>query len=495
MPESPAPRRAAAYLRVSTEEQAELSPESQLAEIRAYARREGLCLLEEQIYMDPGISGKRAERRPAFLRMIAAAREADCPFSVILVWKFSRFARNQEESVFYKSVLRSKCGVEVVSVTEPLAAGPFGSLMERIIEWMDEFYSIRLSQEVKRSMTVNARRGRPQCTAPFGYRMEGGALVPVPEEAALVRLAYERFLAGAGAQAVARELNALGARTRKGNAFTGRAVAYLLQNPAYAGFVRWSAAGKRERLGARADTIVAAGSQPPLVSREVWDAAQERFASRPVPQPRAAASGVHALSGLVRCAACGRALVFVPPGYYRCGGYARGRCDVSQHIPAKTLEAALLSRLREDLSPAPPLLPFPAAPPDGGERAALRERAQRRTQERERRLEDAYLAGVLSLAEYGEARARLRQERAEAEATFPCAAPGSEQALPEGAREAAEAPVPDGLPPEELRAALSAVLADAVLDRPGGRLTLVYRFQAGRDTGSEKPSQITVRRT
>ena len=153
------PRCAAAYVRVSTDDQTELSPDSQLEEIRKYAQREGLRLLDGHIYIDAGISGKKADRRPAFMRMIAQAKEENCPFSVILLWKYSRFARNQEESIFYKSILRSKCGIEVVSVTEPLLAGPFGSLIERIIEWMDEFYSIRLSQEVKRSMPVNAQRG------------------------------------------------------------------------------------------------------------------------------------------------------------------------------------------------------------------------------------------------------------------------------------------------------------------------------------------------
>lgn len=180
---------AAVYIRVSTEDQAELSPETQLAEVEKYASREGITLLRDHIYIDAGISGKKAERRPEFMRMIAAAKEKGCPFQMILLWKYSRFARNQEESIFYKSILRSKCGVDVRSVTEPLIAGPFGSLIERIIEWMDEFYSIRLSQEVKRSMSVNAQRGKLQCAAPFGYRVEDGGLVPQTPEDRLVRRA------------------------------------------------------------------------------------------------------------------------------------------------------------------------------------------------------------------------------------------------------------------------------------------------------------------
>lgn len=84
--------------------------------------------------------------------MISLAKQKPPLFSAVLVWKFSRFARNQEESIFYKSLLR-KNGIEVISVSEPVDDGPFGKLIERIIEWSDEYYSIRLSGEVRRGMT------------------------------------------------------------------------------------------------------------------------------------------------------------------------------------------------------------------------------------------------------------------------------------------------------------------------------------------------------
>lgn len=69
----------------------------------------------------------------------------------------------------YKSMLKKQHGVDVVSITEPLIDGPFGTLIERIIEWMDEYYSINLSTEVIRGMTEKALRGGYQCTPPLGY--------------------------------------------------------------------------------------------------------------------------------------------------------------------------------------------------------------------------------------------------------------------------------------------------------------------------------------
>lgn len=108
-----------------------------------------LLLLDSHIYMDEGISGRTAARRPAFLKMIAAARETPRPFDVILVWKYSRFARSRQDSIFYKSLLRRECGIDVISITEPLSDDPTSILMEALLEAMDEYYSVNLGQEVR----------------------------------------------------------------------------------------------------------------------------------------------------------------------------------------------------------------------------------------------------------------------------------------------------------------------------------------------------------
>lgn len=100
-------RTAACYIRVSTDDQLEYSPDSQLKIIEDYAKKHGLLLPREFIFQEEdGVSGRRAEKRPEFQRMIATARQKPRPFDLVLVWKFSRFARNQEESIVYKSLLR-----------------------------------------------------------------------------------------------------------------------------------------------------------------------------------------------------------------------------------------------------------------------------------------------------------------------------------------------------------------------------------------------------
>ena len=162
---------AAAYIRVSTDDQEEYSPDSQVRLIREYARKNGYLLPEEYVFQDDGISAATARKRPAFNRMIALAKEKERPFDAILVLMFSRFARNREESVLYKGLLR-KQGISVISVKEPAVDGPFGTLIESIIEWFDEYYLINLSAEVKRGMSEKFLRGEAMGTAPFGYRID-----------------------------------------------------------------------------------------------------------------------------------------------------------------------------------------------------------------------------------------------------------------------------------------------------------------------------------
>lgn len=91
---------AAAYIRVSTHMQEELSPDAQLRCIRVWGDAHGYYVPDEYVFIDNGISGRKAKKRHDFLRMIGLAKTKPAsPFEAILLWKFNRFARNQEESI------------------------------------------------------------------------------------------------------------------------------------------------------------------------------------------------------------------------------------------------------------------------------------------------------------------------------------------------------------------------------------------------------------
>ena len=473
-----------AYIRVSTDDQVELSPESQLEEIRKYAQREGILLLEDQIYIDAGISGKKAERRPEFMRMIATAKEKDCPFSVILLWKYSRFARNQEESIFYKSILRSKCGIDVVSVTDRKSVGPFGSLIERIIEWMDEFYSIRLSQEVKRSMKINAERGRLQATPSFGYRVKDGILVPDEDEAIYVRRIFDNFLAGKGIYAIARELNAMGVRTHRGNPFENRTVEYILRNPVYIGKLRWNPEGRTRRDFFNENIIVADSEHEPLVSVETWEAAQQQldevkarwgYKARPVGELKGWTSGI------VRCAACGATLIFAKPHYYKCNNYARGRCRHSQHVRAEDLEGAIISRLEIDANhPAPVAYNIIYTNASGGHELARLEATIKQLRTKRGRLQEAYLAGVLNLEDFSVAKTDIEHSITQAETELQELQAKSDTDVVEHQLQAAITTALKTLQSptatlEEKNNAARSVIENCTFDKENSLLTITYR--------------------
>lgn len=231
-------RRAACYIRVSTEEQSEYSPDSQQRAICDYAQKNGIHLLTEECYSDIGISGRHAANRPGFLAMLRRAKERPRPFEMILVWKLSRFSRNRSDSIVYKQQLR-KLGISVVSVTEPICEDPTSVLMEAMLEAMDEYYSLNLGEEVRRGMREKFRRGGVVTAPPFGYRVKDGQFVLVPEEAELIRQMQARHLAGESYLSIAAWLNEAGVRTRRGGIFHGRAVSYILNNPVYYGYQRW----------------------------------------------------------------------------------------------------------------------------------------------------------------------------------------------------------------------------------------------------------------
>ena len=236
----------AAYVRVSDERQDEYSPDSQLKKIREYAEKEGYIIPDEYVFYDDGISGKNVRKRDDFNRMIAIAKEKDHPFDRIYVWKFSRFARNQEQSVVYKNLLQ-KIGVSVKSVSEPLPDGPFGSLIERIIEWMDEFYLVNLGAEVMRGMTEKVSRGEPAVPAPFGYLNAEKTYIPDEGSGAadVIREIFQRSANGEKQREIAISLGQRGIRTKRGKLPENRWIDYILWNPAYIGKIRWTPDGLR----------------------------------------------------------------------------------------------------------------------------------------------------------------------------------------------------------------------------------------------------------
>lgn len=327
-------RKGALYIRVSTNRQDELSPDAQKRLLAEYARKNHITLAEDFTFYE-SVSGRRADKRPEFQKLIALAKHPSHPIDVILVWKFSRFARNQEESIVYKSMLRKQHHVDVVSVSEPLIEGPFGSLIERIIEWMDEYYSVNLSGEVLRGMTEKALQHGYQTTPCLGYRAAGQGKPFLIDEGSYPIVAYimdQYDICGSDPAAIARSCNARGYRTRRGNPFTGRTVEYILRNPFYAGRVLWNG-------------IEFEGSHEVRLSRARYEKRIRLMESRQGKKRSRHVSGCrHWLSGLLRCPICSATLSYSGAcayPYFQCWRYAKGIHPISVSISVPKIEQAV----------------------------------------------------------------------------------------------------------------------------------------------------------
>ena len=340
---------AAAYIRVSTDNQTELSPDSQIKEIRKYAKQHGYIVPNEYIFRDDGISGRKAEKRPEFIRMIATAKLKPAPFCAVLLWKFSRFARNQEESIFYKGML-SRNHIEVKSISEPILDGPFGSLIERIIEWFDEFYSINLSGEVKRGMKERVERGGAVSIPAFGYDIVDKKYIINPATAPIVRQIYADYLNGMGALQIAHKLNDMGIRTTRGNLWENRTIDYVLRNPVYIGKIRWNPNGRTRRNYDDPNIMIVDGHHEPIIDVESFNKVQAVYEVNQKKHARYAhAKGkkyMYMLHGLVKCSDCGASLSMSARGQgLQCIRYTKGQCKTSHYISVKKLNEMMISTL------------------------------------------------------------------------------------------------------------------------------------------------------
>ncbi len=345
---------AAAYIRVSTDDQLELSPDSQLAKILEYAKANEIKVPREFVFIEgegkKGLSGRKAANRPKFQEMIALAKEKPKPFDCILLWKFSRFARNIDEASYYKSVLRNKCKIDVISVSEPISEGMYGRLVEMIIEWSDEFYSFNLAGEVRRGMCAKARAGEFTAYAPFGYEMKDKMLIPDQKKAATVRKIFNDYASGMSTAEISGALNKDGIRTRFENPIDNRFITYMVTNPVYKGYIAFSTEGKRKKGELDPEKmIISKGVHEPLVSEELWERCYERYTLDYNKKRRPSVNTEYSFRSLIYCDACGSPLTYSGRGHIQCSKYNRGECKSSHYIDLYEAEAEIFKAIRCDV--------------------------------------------------------------------------------------------------------------------------------------------------
>ncbi|WP_312034869.1 recombinase family protein [Methylorubrum rhodesianum] len=297
------PRRAAAYVRMSTEPQT-FSPENQLALIRRYAEDRGFEIV--RVYEDAGRSGLTLEGRDAMRRLLSDVEGGRADYEAILVYDVSRWGRFQDadEGAHHEHACR-KAGITVHYCAEQFDNdGSIGStLLKAVKRVMAGEYSRELSVKVFAGQCRLVEKGfRQGGKAGYGLRRllidEHGAtkaelrhgerkslqtdrviLVPGPDaEVATVRRIYALFVTGEPERAIAERLNREGIRTDVGRPWTRGTVHQILTNPKYVGdnvYNRVSNKLKQRRVtNAPALWVVAKGAFQPVVDAEAFERAR-----------------------------------------------------------------------------------------------------------------------------------------------------------------------------------------------------------------------------
>ena len=308
------------YMRYSSDRQTEQSIEGQLRELLTFCQRNRYRVAA--IYVDRAISAHASmEKRPAFQRMLSDSPRAQ--WKTVLVYKLDRFARNREDAAIARMRLR-KAGCTVESAKEGISKNPEGVILEALLEGMAEYYSLELSQKVRRGMNETARKGNNTGgPTPLGYRIENKRLQIDPLTAPLVEEAFRRYADGDTVADICESFNARGYRTAKGAKFNKSSFKNIFRNEKYIGVYTFD--------GIRAEDAI-----PSIVSSELWNAVQSRLKVNEKAPARGKAKVPYLLSGKIFCGHCGAPMVGEcgrgkggkTYNYYSCANRKRnGGCD------------------------------------------------------------------------------------------------------------------------------------------------------------------------
>ena len=220
------------YARFSSHNQTEQSIDGQLKVCYEYAQRNDMTVINE--YIDRAISGT-TDNRQEFQRMLEDSSKRQ--FEAVLVYQLDRFARNRYQSAINKAKLKQN-GVRVISARENITDDASGVLMEAMLEGMAEYYSVELSQKIKRGMNISIEKRQAiggRC--PLGFKIDKNTKKYVIDDdtAPIVREIFEMYAKDINVVEIVNYLNANNYTTSIGGKFNKNSLNKLLQNRKYIG--------------------------------------------------------------------------------------------------------------------------------------------------------------------------------------------------------------------------------------------------------------------
>lgn len=281
------PKNVVIYARVSTEHEAQLSAlENQLDWYKPLLEQHPEWTLV-RCYVDEGITGTSAKKRPKFMQMLSDAKRGE--FSLILTREVSRFARNTVDTLQYTRELKSG-GVEVYFINDNIRTfDGDGELRLTIMATLAQDESRKTSVRVKSGQQTSMENGTFYGSGNIlGYDRKGKMLVINPEQARTVRKIYDMYLEGHGVRQIQFKLEEEGFLTSTGKSrWYESNISKVLKNPFYAGIIEYHKQYTPDFLEQKkinnfgeVEKLRVQGSHEPIVTVEEWNTVQSIMEGR-----------------------------------------------------------------------------------------------------------------------------------------------------------------------------------------------------------------------
>lgn len=370
--------RAAAYCRVSTDQEEQLtSYEAQVAYYTDKIMSNPEWTLAG-IFADEGITGTSVKKRTNFLRMIRLCRKGK--IDIILTKSISRFARNTVDCLNYIRELK-ELGIAVIFENENI--NTMKADTEIIITMLAGFaqaQSESISQNVRWGKRQSFKSGKVsfQYSRIYGYeRGENDKPRVIPEQAAVVRRIFQSYLAGSSVPDIKRMLEAEGIAAAGGKLqWSVGALQYMLRNEKYCGdallqktFVENCISKKTRKNNGELPKYLVQNHHEAIIDRTLFEKVQAEIARRAGKRKvsdktsktgQSKYSGRYALTELLICGNCGtpyKRVTWSKRGkkkiVWRCISrldYGTKYCKSSPTVDEERLQAAVLKAINTMMS-------------------------------------------------------------------------------------------------------------------------------------------------
>lgn len=315
--------RVAAYCRVSTDGDEQLgSFESQKAyyEQKIKQNKEWVSA---GIFSDEAITGTKVDKREGFQEMIRKCQNGE--IDMILTKSISRFSRNTQDIIKYVRMLRDR-NIAIVFEKENINTLDMnGEMLLTILSSLSQGEVESLSENVKMGLKMKMKRGElvgfNGCLG-YDYHPDTKSITVNELEAETVRFIYNMYLQGYGSSTIAKRLTEMGVKNKLGKVeWHDHGVMGIIKNEKYKGDILLGKTFTVDPISKRRlanmgeeDRYYIRDHHEPIVSREVWDKADEIRLKRVKPRlmentgNRERYTRQFTFSSMLECGYCGHKL-------------------------------------------------------------------------------------------------------------------------------------------------------------------------------------------